>query len=81
MIDLHRLRRHPLTHPWWQLKDLAQLLYSSDVAGVTARDRLRYWRLYAGRDRHAGVWPLVRRLILVRWNNYRGHNLQRQLAA
>src|SRR5262249_30258002 len=38
LIDLHRLGRHPWAWPWWQTKDLAQLLYSSEVPGVDARD-------------------------------------------
>ena len=72
LIDLHRLRHHPLTWPWWRVKDLAQLLYSSEVAGVTARDRLRFWRTY-----QEGGWGSVwlRRLVEVRWRNYRRHNL------
>src|SRR5262249_57605516 len=48
LIDLHRLAHHPWTWRLWQSKDLAQLLYSSDVTGVTARDRLRFWRPYLG---------------------------------
>lgn len=46
VIDLHRLGRHRWTWPIWLVKDLAQFLYSSRVAGVEDRDRLRFWRLY-----------------------------------
>lgn len=71
MIDLHRLARHPLTAAWWQAKDLAQLLYSSDVIGVTARDRVRFWKFYraAWPGRPPGGWllPLVR----WKWRLYR----------
>ena len=81
MIDLHRLGRHPLSAPWWRLKDLAQLLYSSDVPGVTARDRLRFWRLYAGSRRRRGLGPWLRKLVLIRWQNYRDNNATRRAAA
>lgn len=81
MIDLHRLGHHPMTGWWWRLKDLAQLLYSSDVPGITARDRVRFWRLYAGAGRRGLYGLLIRRLVLVRWTNYRGHNALRKAAA
>ena len=81
MIDLHRLGRHLFTASWWRLKDLAQLLYSSDVPGVTARDRLRFWSLYAGPARRRGLGPWLKRLILIRWRNYQGHNAERRAAA
>jgi lipopolysaccharide kinase (Kdo/WaaP) family protein len=79
MIDLHRLSHHPLTGAWWRLKDLAQLLYSSDIVGVTARDRLRFARLYAGAQRNSLGWRLTRWAVGVRWRNYRRHNEARKL--
>lgn len=74
MIDLHRLAKHTVTAPWWQVKDLAQLLYSSDVPGVTARDRVRFWKLYrsAWPGRPPGGWilPFVR----WKWSLYERHH-------
>jgi heptose I phosphotransferase len=74
LIDLHRLAHHPLTWKLWQTKDLAQLLYASEIIGVDARDRLAFWRAYrgAGPNRPGCSW--VRRLILYRWRRYRHHN-------
>jgi heptose I phosphotransferase len=83
VIDLHRLQRHPWTSWWWRVKDLAQLLYSSEVAGVEARDRAYFWRTYL-RDDHRGlVARCLRRAVLLRWRRYRAHNRKhkaRQLA-
>jgi hypothetical protein len=71
LIDLHRLAHHRWTWPWWRIKDLAQLLYSSDVPGVDVRDRLWFGRLYFGRQRVR----LLRRLIrLQAWNYQRRHD-------
>lgn len=74
MIDFHRLGRHPLTALWWRVKDLGQLLYSSEVAGVTARDRLRFWKLYRG-GRPA---PWLARMARWKWRLYRRHNRRRR---
>ncbi|MBX7104352.1 MAG: hypothetical protein K1X57_09725 [Gemmataceae bacterium] len=80
MIDLHRLGHHPITGPWWMLKDLAQLAFSSEVPGVTARDRVRFWRLYAGPGRNRGLQGWWRKFVIVRWNNYRDHNTSQHAA-
>jgi heptose I phosphotransferase len=73
LIDLHRLGHHSLTWRLWQVKDLAELLYSSEVAGVTARDRVRFWCGYLGEDRRLAAWWL-RRAVLLKWRRYRKHN-------
>ena len=46
MIDFHRLQKHRLVRPWHLVKDLAQLLYSSDVPGMTDADRQLFWLEY-----------------------------------
>jgi heptose I phosphotransferase len=81
LIDLHRLGHHPWTRPYWQMKDLAQLLYSSDVAGVGPRDRVRFWRQYL--DNKGRHWParLLRWCIGIQWRNYRHHNEKRRRQA
>jgi Lipopolysaccharide kinase (Kdo/WaaP) family len=81
LIDLHRLARHPLTWRFWQTKDLGQLLYSSEVPGVTARDRLRFWRLYLGAQRRTWRGRWLRRFVLLRWWHYRRHNSRRASVA
>ncbi len=79
LIDLHRLTHHPWTWRVWQTKDLAQLLYSSEVPGIDAGDRLLFWREYRGPDgRGAGAW--IRPYVLFRWRRYRRHNARRKAA-
>jgi hypothetical protein len=81
MIDLHRLAGHTLTAKWWQVKDLAQLMFSSEVEGVTARDRVRFWRLYRQGwpdNRAPGEW--LRPLIRWKWQLYREHNQRKPSA-
>ena len=80
MIDLHRLDEHRLAGTFWQVKDLAQLLFSSHVEGVTARDRVRFWKLYGAgwpNGRGPGAWLKP----LVRWKagQYQRHNRRRVL--
>jgi heptose I phosphotransferase len=77
LIDLHRLGHHPWLWRLWQVKDLAELAYSSEVGGVTARDRLRFWRAYLGTDRRLAAWWLER-MVLLKWRRYRRHNDKRR---
>jgi heptose I phosphotransferase len=72
IIDLHRLRRHRLTAWWRRAKDLAQLLYSSDMAGVTVRDRVRFWRHYLAAGSLGKLAGWLRACIRVQaWNYHR----------
>jgi len=78
VIDLHRLQRHRWTWPIWLLKDLGGLLYSSHVDGVTARDRLRFWRAYwpsKGRAWRERLWAWC---VALKGANYRRHNAKRK---
>lgn len=71
VIDLHRLTLHRFTGWWRRVKDLAQLLYSADVAGLTDRDRLGFW------SRYRKATPLPRLIALfaqMKWRLYRRHN-------
>jgi heptose I phosphotransferase len=81
MIDLHRLGHHPRNWRWWQVKDLAQIFYSSDVTGLTARDRLRFWHLYAGPNHDRGWNRWLRLAVSVRGWRYRRHNEARRAPA
>jgi hypothetical protein len=74
LIDLHRLKRHRFSWRFWQLKDLAQLLYSSDISEITLGDRLRFWRGYLGAESRG--WParLLRSCVLLKWRRYQRHN-------
>ncbi len=48
LLDLLRLKHHRWNSRRWQVKDLAELLYSSDLAGIETRDRLRFMHTYLG---------------------------------
>lgn len=72
IIDFHRLGHHPRTWLWWRAKDLAQLLYSSDVPGVTTRDCAFFWRLYAAADALGRAAAWLRAVVRFKaWNNHR----------
>lgn len=77
LIDLHRLARHPVLWRVFQVKDLAQLVFSSEIDGVSPTDRLAFWRAYRGPGAR-GTWAerFLRRLVQWKWQRYRRHNLK-----
>jgi hypothetical protein len=81
LIDLHRLGRHRLTGLWRRAKDLAQLLYSSDVPGVTARDRLRFWRAYLAAGPLGRAAPWLRWAVRAQAWNYHRRGRRRKATA
>jgi hypothetical protein len=78
LIDLHRFGQHRWFWRMWQAKDLAQLLYSSEIAGLDARDRLLFWRLYMGTGRYGWQARWLRRWIRLKARAYRRHNARRK---
>jgi heptose I phosphotransferase len=72
LIDLGRLLESRLSR--WKIKDLAGLLFSSEVAGVTRTDRMRFFKQYVGIAKlDAGAKRLARR-IEAKAERYRRHN-------
>jgi Lipopolysaccharide kinase (Kdo/WaaP) family len=50
MIDFHRLEERRIGWQWGVIKDVAQLLYSSAVPGVTPADHAEFWTQYRNGD-------------------------------
>ena len=74
LIDFHRMARHSLTRASWLTKDLGQLLYSSEIEGIDARDRLRFWHAYRGASRRSWASRWLRGIVQFRGRRYREHN-------
>ena len=74
LIDLHRLGYHRWTWPFWLVKDLGQLWYSSEVPGVHPRDRLFFWRVYCKANAWARTVPWLLLCIRLKAWNYRRHS-------
>ena len=72
LIDFLRLKRSARRR--WQIKDLAQLLFSTDIPGITRTDRLRFWKHYLGVERLDRAARRQLRSILAKANRYRRHN-------
>jgi heptose I phosphotransferase len=77
LIDLHRLAHHDCASWYWQIKDLAQLLFSSDVAGIIDRDRLQFFHAYLEQARLDAASRRLLRHVCVKAERYRRHNAKR----
>ena len=72
LIDLARLKHS--RWPRWRVKDLAQLLFSSDLPGITRTDRLRFFLHYLQTKRlNAAARRLLAR-VTAKAARYRRHN-------
>lgn len=80
LIDLHRLSNHYWTSQIWKIKDLAQLIYSSEIEGVDDRDRLEFWRFYRDLGPKSSLDRLLLFIIKLKWTRYRNHNLKKMAA-
>ncbi len=84
MIDFHRLAHHQLGWQWWQIKDLAQLKFSTvGVAGITPRDVVRFWKRYRAGDWGSVTPPTqwLARVTLWKAARYERHNAKQKPGA
>lgn len=78
LIDFGRLLHSRM--PRWRVKDIAGLLFSTDVPGVSRTDRLRFYKQYLGikkLDEPAKRWA---RRIMAKVQRYKRHNDARRAA-
>jgi hypothetical protein len=80
MIDFHRLQKHHFARPWHLIKDLAQLLYSSNVPGMTDADRQLFWQEYRSGNWGGTTPPAAWLLRFIRWKagRYQAHHDRKQ---
>jgi len=74
LIDLHRMGTHRLTGGRWRVKDLAQLVYSTEgVEGIDASDIEHFWSTYCALARvRKPSW--LRARVASKAARYLGHN-------
>lgn len=78
LIDLHRLARHAWLPLRWQIKDLAQWIYSSELAVLNDRDRLWFFRQYLGTGKLKASQKWLWRIVRWRASWYGRHNRTRR---
>lgn len=62
----------------WQIKDLAELLFSADLPGITRADRLRFLKHYLGQQRLDETGRHLARRLERKASVYRRHNAHLQ---
>ena len=72
LIDFLRLKHSSRRR--WLTKDLAQLLFSSYMPGITRTDRLRFWKHYLGVRRLDAEARRQLRAIVAKADRYHKHN-------
>jgi Lipopolysaccharide kinase (Kdo/WaaP) family len=78
LIDLHRLRHHRFLWRIWQVKDLAQLRYSSETKGVDDLDRRCFWNAYLGDQRRQWIVWFLQIGVWLKAGRYRRHNARKR---
>lgn len=75
LIDLHRLGHHRLWNWYWQIKDLAQLYYSTwGVAGLNDEDRLALFQNYLGTSNWSARDRWLYQAVVFKAKRYARHN-------
>ena len=72
LIDFLRLKCSGRSR--WQIKDLAQLLFASDLPGIGDRVRLRFFKLYLGANKLGPQARSLLRQVQRKASGYRRHN-------
>ncbi|HEY5312544.1 MAG TPA: lipopolysaccharide kinase InaA family protein [Pirellulales bacterium] len=72
MIDFGRLLHSRRAR--WRIKDLAELLFSADVPGITRTDRLRFLKHYLAQSRLDATSRRLARRLERKAQGYRRHN-------
>lgn len=78
LIDLGRLHESRLAR--WKIKDLAAMLYSTEIAGVTRTDRMRFFKQYVGLQKLDAAAKRLARRIEAKAKHYRRHNQKSRAA-
>lgn len=72
LIDLGRLLESRLAR--WKIKDLAGLLFSSEIDGVSRADRMRFFKQYLGLSKLDAAAKRLARRVEAKAERYRRHN-------